>query len=243
MMKNIGYIRLSKDDSKSHSIDNQLKALKEFDPKMNIYIDRGVSGNTNLTSPESEWSKRVRPEFQQDPENSQIVIYSFDRLGRRKGAVLYEVENITEAGGAIHTIRDNKTFTDAQDISQSIEMTFRSLTDEHYRTEVVKKTQRAIDILKAGGVPLGRKPSLTDKDIQRIKELRKLGLGYTSIGKAVRTYRASDNTYPPTSPKTIKRVLNGQYESREAFQKRQDEAQMKLDPKKYYEKKNKENRK
>ena len=226
--KNIGYVRTSKTQEKSQTTENQLRALRAFDPKMKIYIDENISGNENLRDPESQWSKMVRPEFERDPENTQIVLYSFDRLGRRKGAVLYEVENITEAGGAIYVIRENKTFTDTTEIDQSIELTFRSLADENYRTEVVKKTQRAIDKLKEAGVPLGRKPSLTERHISEIRALRELGLGYTSIGKAVRTLRKSDGAMTATSPKVIKRVLSGEYESREAFEKRQDEARERM---------------
>lgn len=106
MTKRIDYIRLSRDEGKGMSIENQRKALTDYDPRIPIFVDRGVSGDANLTDPASQWSKEVRPLFQQDPANTQIVVFSFDRLGRRKGAVLFEVENITEAGDSIHVVRE-----------------------------------------------------------------------------------------------------------------------------------------
>ncbi|GLJ62226.1 hypothetical protein GCM10017576_23560 [Microbacterium barkeri] len=220
MTKRIGYIRLSRDDGKSMSVENQRKALLAYDPKMTIFVDKGVSGSTNLTDPESAWSKKVRPLFQQDPANTQIVVYTYDRIGRKKGKVLSEVEDILDPGGTLHVIRENKTFTHAREASQSIEITFRSMVDENYREEVVKKTQRALDALKEAEVPLGRKPSLTEKQIKQIKELHKLGLGYTAIGKAVRTVRKKDGALIATAPRTVKKVLEGQYESREAYEQR-----------------------
>ncbi|MGO2187336.1 MAG: recombinase family protein [Microbacterium gubbeenense] len=228
MNKKIGYIRLSRDDGKGMSVENQRNALLAYDPKMTIFVDKGVSGSTNLTDPNSEWSKNVRPLFQQDAENTQIVVYTYDRLGRKKGKVLSEVEDITDAGGSIHVVREGRTFTDSKEASQSIEITFRSLTDENYREEVVKKTQRALDVLKAAQVPLGRKPSLTEKQLKEVKRLSALGLGYTSIGKAVRTFRKSDGTLRPTSPKVVRRVLEGTYESREAYESRELEARQKM---------------
>jgi DNA invertase Pin-like site-specific DNA recombinase len=220
----LGYIRLSRDDGKGMSVENQRQALLAYDPTMKIFVDKGVSGATNLTDPKSEWSKHVRPLFQQDPENTQVVVYTYDRLGRRKGKVLSEVEDITDAGGSIHVIREGRTFTDSKEASQSIEMTFRSLTDESYREEVVKKTQRAIDALKAAEIPLGRKPSLTENQIAQIKQLRALELGLVSIGKAVRTKRKTDGKMTATSPRVIARVLAGEYESREAYERRDAEA-------------------
>ncbi|GAA4267745.1 recombinase family protein [Frondihabitans peucedani] len=220
MVRRAGYIRLSRDDSKSLSIENQERALSEYDPDMPIWVDRGVSGSINLTDATSEWSTKVRPFFAADPVNTEIVVYTFDRLGRSKGAVLFEVETMTKAGGSLHVIREGTTFTDAEDLSQAIELTFRSLSDESYRTEGRKKTQRAIDALKAAEVPLGRKPSLTEKQITEIKKLHSLDLGLTSIGKAVRTKRKKDGVMTATSPRVIARVLAGEYESREAYERR-----------------------
>lgn len=91
-----------------------------------------------------------------------------------------------------------------------------------------KKTQRAIDALKEAGVPLGRKPSLTEKQVKQIKQLREVGLGATSIGKVVRTVRKSDGASVATSPRVIRQVLSGEYESREAYEARSLEARQRM---------------
>lgn len=227
-MTRIGYIRLSREDGKSLSIENQKSALRAFDASMKIFVDEGVSGENNLTDSKSAWTTKVRPLFQQDPKSSQIVVYTFDRLGRKKGKVLSEVEDITDSGGSVYVVRESKTYDDSEDFSQAIDLTFRSLSDEAYRVEGKKKTQRAIDSLKLAEVPLGRKPSLTDKDVLEIKRLSALGLGLTSIGKAVRTLRKKDGLMTVTAPRTIKKVLSGEYESREAYDLRDYKARRKM---------------
>lgn len=131
-LRRIGYIRLSREDSKSLSIENQRKALLAYDPKMKIFVDEGVSGETNLTDPKSAWSTGVHPTFLEDPTASQIVVLTYDRIGRKKGKVLSEVEDITDSGGSLHVIREDKTFTDSEEAAQAIELTFRSLADENY---------------------------------------------------------------------------------------------------------------
>lgn len=219
MKTRIGYIRLSRKDAKSLSIQNQKKALLKYDSTMKIFIDEGVSGSINLTDQDSQWNKGVMPLFYKDPANTEIVVYTYDRLGRKKGKVLSVIEDITDLGGQIHTIRDNKTFTDAEAFDQAVEMTFRSITDESYRVEVTKKTQKALDTLSKAGVKLGRKPVLTEKHIAEIKDLYERGLGYASIGKVVRTKNQSSGKLTNTSPRTVKAVIEGTYTSREEWER------------------------
>lgn len=109
MTKRIGYIRLSREDAKSMSIESQKKALRAYAPKMPIFEDEGVSGETNLTDPRSAWSEKVRPLFLADPANTQIVVYTYDRIGRKKGKGLSEVEDITDSGGSVHVVREGRT--------------------------------------------------------------------------------------------------------------------------------------
>lgn len=220
MVTRIGYIRLSREDAKSMSVESQKKALKAYDPKMPIFEDEGVSGETNLTDPKSAWSQKVRPLFLQDPANTQIVVYTYDRIGRKKGKVLSEVEDITDAGGSVHVVREGRTYDDAEEAAQSIELTFRSLQDENYRVEVSKKTKIALDYRRAAGVPVGRKPALTDDDLVKIRALRKRGIGYEGIGRIMAFKRKSDGKEVNRSARLIKEALSGSYETVEAYERR-----------------------
>ncbi|ROP74408.1 recombinase family protein [Curtobacterium sp. PhB115] len=228
MTKRIGYYRLSREDSKSMSIESQKKALRAHDPKMPIFGDEGISGERNLTDPKSEWSTKVRPLFLEDPANTQIVVYTYDRIGRKKGKVLSEVEDITDAGGSIFVVREGRTYDDAEEAAQSIELTFRSLTDETYRVEVSKKTRRTLDYLAQNEVPLGRKPELTDADLAKIRVLRERGLGYTAIGIVMAKVQKKDGKVINRSAETIKRALSGEYESREAYERRSREMRQRM---------------
>ena len=220
MTKRIGYIRLSREDAKSMSVESQKKALRAYDPKMPIFEDEGVSGETNLTSPKSAWSTKVRPLFLADPANTQIVVYTYDRIGRKKGKVLSEVEDITDAGGSIYVVREGRTYDDSEEAAQSIELTFRSLQDENYRVEVSKKTKQALDYRRANGVPVGRKPALTDDDLVKIRALREAEIGYEGIGRLMAYRRKSDGELVDRSPALIKKALSGNYETVEAYERR-----------------------
>ncbi|QIM15962.1 recombinase family protein [Leucobacter insecticola] len=226
--RRIGYVRLSREDAKSMSIENQRRALRAYDPKMPIFEDEGVSGESNLTDPDTAWSKQVRPLFRKDPKGTQIVLFTLDRMSRKKGAMLFEAEQTLDAGGTIYCVRESKTFDDADDAQQAIELLFASYQADAYRVETRKKTKVAIDALKKAGVPLGRKPSLSEEHIEQIKSLRTLGLGYTAIGKAVPTLRKKDKVLVATSPRVIKKVLAGEYESRESYDLRNLEARTKM---------------
>lgn len=220
MTKRIGYIRLSREDAKSMSVESQKKALRAYDPKMPVFEDEGVSGETNLTDPRSAWSRQVRPLFLTDPENTQIVVYTYDRIGRKKGKVLSEVEDITDAGGSVHVVREGRTYDDAEEAAQSIELTFRSLQDENYRVEVSKKTKIALDYRRSAGVPVGRKPALTDADLVKIRELRDRGIGYEGIGRLMAFKRKKDGVEVERSAAVIKKALSGSYETVEAYERR-----------------------
>lgn len=215
----LGYVRLSKDDAKSMSVANQTKALRAYDPAMPIFIDNGVSGGKNIKDPDSAWNKELMPLLLANP-SAQVVVYTQDRLGRKKGKVLSAIEDITDGGGTLYVLRDNKLYTDAEEFEQSVTLSMTSLVDEAYRVEGTKKTQRAIDVLKAAGVTLGRKPHLFEKDLKQIRDLYERGMGYTAIGKVVRTRRVSDGNWQNTSRKVIKRVIEGTYVSREEFDRK-----------------------
>ncbi len=219
----IGYLRLSRDDGKGQSIENQKKALLAYDPNMKLFADNAVSGESNLTDPNSAWSKKLVPYLRENP-TAQVCVYSLDRLGRKKGALLFAVEQLVDNGGTLYVVRDKKLYDDPEEFDQSIQLTFETLSNEAYRVEIQKKTQRALDELKKSGVTLGRKPSLTEKDIDEIHKLRKRGLGFTSIGKVVRTKRAKDGREQNTSPRVVKAVLEGGYISREEWELKNAEA-------------------
>lgn len=87
-------------------------------------------------------------------------------------------------------------------------------------TERVERSRRAWIAAREVGMPVGRKPSLSGSAIAEIRRLWGLGLNLTDIGRAVRTYRKSDGSMRPTAPSTVKRVIDGEYESRESYERR-----------------------
>lgn len=219
--KAVLYVRLSRDDAKSMSIENQSRALQAYAPGAPLVIDRGVSGETNLTDAKSNWNKQVRPILEAYP-STQVVIFTLDRMGRKKGAMMYEAEKIIDGGSSIYCVRDGRLFDDMDDAAQAIEIMMGSYNADAQRVEGRKKTIAALEPMKAAGISLGRKPELTNADLAAIRALRRKGLGYTSIGKAVGVERVRDGKLVevPRSAKLIKLALSGDYESREAYERR-----------------------
>lgn len=95
-------------------------------------------------------------------------------------------------------------------------------------TERVERSRRAWTTAREAGVPIGRKPYLSESAMEEIRRLWGLGFGYTAIGRAVRNYRKSDGTMRPTAAATVKRVIEGEYESREAYERRVYEAKAEI---------------
>lgn len=221
-----GYIRLSRDDRPSHSIANQKKALLAFDPSMRLFVDEGVSGETNLTDPKSAWRSELIPALIETP-SAQVVLYSFDRLGRKKGKVISAVEDIIDGGGTLYIVREGRTFDDPEEASQSVELLFTSYANENYRVDMEKKTARALGVLKDNGIKLGRRPSLGDKEATRIKGLARRGLGATAIGRVVQT-TLRDGRVINTAPREVRRVLDGTYVTKEVWDRRNQAARSHL---------------
>jgi DNA invertase Pin-like site-specific DNA recombinase len=212
----IGYVRVSRDDGKSMSVENQIAALLEYDPTMKIVVDKGVSGRTNISDPNSNWNRELVPFLEANP-TAEIVVYTFDRVGRKKGKVSNFTEDHLEGGGTIYVLRDKKLYDDAENFEQALSLAFGTFKDENYRVEVALKTQRALDVQMASGVKLGAPPHLYEKHLRDIRDLHKRGLGYTAIGKVVRTQRVMDGKWQNTSPRTVKKVLSGEFVSREEW--------------------------
>ena len=117
-IKRIGYVRLSRDDAKSMSVENQMKALAEYDPAMQIVVDKGVSGETNITDPRTAWNRELMPALQAHPD-TQLVVYTLDRVGRKKGKVMSAIEDLIDNGGTLFVLRDKKLYNDPENFERA----------------------------------------------------------------------------------------------------------------------------
>lgn len=212
------YVRLSRDDAKSMSISNQTTQLRAYAPGAPIALDRNVSGEINLTDPNTAWALEVRPFLAKNP-GAQVVLFTLDRMGRKKGAMMFEAEKIIDAGGSIYCVRDDRLFDDMDDAAQAIEIMMASYNADVQRVEGKRKTNAALKPMKEAGIHLGRKPELTAADLATIRALRSRGLGYTAIGKAMSVERMRDGQLVevPRSARLIKKALSGSYKGREEF--------------------------
>lgn len=215
------YVRLSRNDPKSLSIDNQIAALRAYAPNAPVVIDKGVSGEKNLIDPDSNWSKQVVPLLRKNPK-TRVVVFTLDRLGRKKGIMIYTAETILDGGGSIYCVREDRLFTDMDSTLEGFELMIGSYQADSYRVETTKKTKVALDVLSEFEIPVGHKPELTEADLREIRALRAKKLGYTAIGRMMSVKRMRDGkpVDVPRSARLIKKALSGDYESLEAYDRR-----------------------
>lgn len=226
-MKRLGYVRLSKDDAESFSVENQRKDLLHYDPRMRLFIDDGVSGEINLVKPDGAWAA-LWAEFMAEPTNSEICMVAFDRIGRKQGKVLSAVEDVIDLGGAIYVVEDAKRYDRASEgVAQDIALTFQSFSNSQYRKGVSRKTKRSLGGLVEAGVKLGPPPKFGEKEIAKMREYYAEGFGLKAIGKLVRLPR-KDGTLVNTSKDVVRRVVSGEYMSREAWNRHNAMARLRL---------------
>lgn len=209
-MTNYGYAREST-KKQDLGMKAQLQELKKAgcDP---IIQDKGQSGADNLI--ESKVWQTIADKI---TTGDTLTVWSQSRLGRDNTEVAWVIGRLTKRGIAVHILEEDRLITDMDDFSQNATMTLKGLTDHNERIELKKRTKKALGVLQEAGVKLGRKPSLTEKDLRDIRDLHSRGLGYTAIGKVVRTKKLSGK-WVNTSPRTIRSVIEGTYLSRETWE-------------------------
>ena len=178
-----------------------------------IIQDKGQSGWDNLI--ESKAWQSIADEI---TGGDKLCVWSQSRLGRDNTEVAWVIGRLTKRGIAIQILEEDRLITDMNIFAQNATMTLKGLVDHSELVDNKKRTNGALSVLKEAGVRLGRKPELTEKDVKAIRDLRGRGLGYVAIGKVVRRKLKSTGQYVNTSPRVVKKVLDGTYISLEQWE-------------------------
>ena len=160
-MASFGYIRTS---TKDQSSQLQRDAMAGLDLKK-IYADEGVSG-TLASRP--EWDKLI----DRLEEGDEVVIWKFDRVGRRTMHVLQAVEDITAKGATFRSLTEKiDTSGPMGQAMLTIMVAFAQLE----RDTIVERTKAGLEAAKAQG-RVGGRPSVVDAEkLATIKKLVKSG--------------------------------------------------------------------
>lgn len=162
----IGYVRVS---SLDHNPDRQIEDLKAQQVEK-IFMDK-ISGKST-----------DRPELQKMlsfiREGDTLIVHSLDRLARNLGDLLGMVEDLTNRGISIHFIAERLDFEAGKDASPTSKLMLSMVGAfaEFERSIIKRRQQEGISLAKERGVYTGRKRSVSDETLQKVKDMVQQGI-------------------------------------------------------------------
>ncbi len=180
----VGYIRVS---SLDQNPDRQIEDLKSQGVEK-LFIDQ-VSGK-NIDRPElQKMLYFVR-------EGDSLYVHSLDRLARNLADLLNLVEDLTGRGVSVHFLGEKLDFDAGKDASPTSKLMLSMIGAfaEFERSMIRRRQAEGIALAKERGAYKGRQRSVTDKQINAIKEMidqgvpmavaaRKVGISRTTAYK------------------------------------------------------------
>lgn len=178
MTKNqrIGYVRVS---SEEQNPDRQLDG-QQLD---RIFTDK-ISGRSIDRPALSECLKYIR-------SGDILVVHSMDRLARNLDDLRSIVKSLTDQHIRIEFIKEGLTFTGEDSPMSTFLLSVMGAFAEFERSLIRERQREGIEIAKKNGKYKGRKKSLSEEQIEKIKELDAAGVPKAKIA---RDYKVSRQT-------------------------------------------------
>lgn len=178
MTKNqrIGYVRVSSEDQNP---DRQLDG-QQLD---RLFTDK-VSGKSANRPALSECLKYIR-------SGDILVVHSMDRLARNLDDLRSIVKSLTEQQIRVEFIKEGLTFTGEDSPMSTLLLSVMGAFAEFERSLIRERQREGIEIAKKNGKYKGRKKSLSEEQIEKIKELDAAGVPKAKIA---RDYKVSRQT-------------------------------------------------
>lgn len=173
----IGYARVSTDDQTPAL---QLDALRAAGAE-SVFEDKGVSGSSR----ERPGLRRALDELQ---PGDVLVVWRLDRLGRSLGDLINLVNGLKARGCGL------KSLTEALDTSTAGgELVFHvfGAMAQFERSLIIERTRAGLVAAKQRGKKLGRKRSLTDRQVAHARQLIETGESPPAVAKSLGVSRAT----------------------------------------------------
>jgi DNA invertase Pin-like site-specific DNA recombinase len=197
MGKTIGYIRVSTD---KQDVKNQKYEILEAARKKDIRVDDFVE--ITISSRKTSKQRRIDEVLQSLGSSDTLIVTELSRLGRSTPEVIALVNEIIKRNIRVIALKQNIDISGGQhDMASKISVTIFSLLAELERDLISDRTKEALSAKKSQGIQLGKpkgtiQKSKFDKDLERIKELLKLGLSARKIAHLLGlTNHIALNTY------------------------------------------------
>lgn len=178
MTKNqrIGYVRVS---SEEQNPDRQLDG-QQLD---RIFTDK-ISGRSINRPALSECLKYIR-------SGDILVVHSMDRLARNLDDLRSIVKSLTDQQIRVEFIKESLIFTGEDSPMSTLLLSVMGAFAEFERSLIRERQREGIEIAKKNGKYKGRKKSLSEEQIEKIKELDAAGVPKAKIA---RDYKVSRQT-------------------------------------------------
>ena len=166
--KVIGYVRVS---TFEQNHERQLEGVKCD----KVFIDKASGKDTN------------RPELQNAleflREDDVFIVHSLDRLARNLDDLRKIVQNLTDRGVTVKFIKESLIFTGEDSSMSKLLLSVMGAFAEFERSLIKERQREGIENAKRKGVYKGRKPKLSQEQIEEIKSQTKLGIPKARIAR------------------------------------------------------------
>ena len=168
----VGYRRVSSEQQAFHR--QELECDKVFEEK--------VSGGTAERKALQEMIDWVR-------EGDEVVVHSIDRLARNLRDLQNIIQTLNDKGVSVTFISEKLTFSgQADDAFSKLQLQMMGAFAEFERNIIRKRQMEGIEKAKERGVYKGRKKSVDD---DKIKKLKSGGMGASAIARELGVSRMS----------------------------------------------------
>ena len=182
MSKIIAYIRTS---TNKQELNNQKLEILEYARKHKLTINEFVEIQTS--SRKTTKQRRIDEVLEKLVDLDTLIVTELSRLGRSTAEVIELINELIRQNIRVMIIKQNLDIK-KHDMNSKIIITLFSLFGELERDLISVRTKEALAVKKAQGQTLGKpigtiQKSKFDKDVDKIKELLKLGLSIRKIAK------------------------------------------------------------
>ena len=182
MSQTIAYVRTSTD---KQDLGNQKLEILEWARKKDLKIDEFVQ--ITMSSRKTRKQRRIEEVLQMLADSDTLIVTELSRLGRSTAEVIALVNGLIARNVRVIILKQNLDISQ-HDMSSKIVITLFSLFAELERDLISLRTKEALAAKKQQGVLLGKpkgtiQKSKFDADLERIKDLLKLGLSVCKIAK------------------------------------------------------------
>src|SRR5713101_3838886 len=180
MSQTIAYLRTSTD---KQDLNNQKLEILEWARKKDLKIDSFVE--ITMSSRKTRKQRRIEEVLELLGGSDALVVTELSRLGRSTAEVIALINELVARNIRIIILKQNLDIH-KHDMNSKIVITLFSLFAELERDLISLRTKEALAAKKLQGIQLGKpkgtlQKSKFDADLERIKELLKLGLSTRKI--------------------------------------------------------------